>query len=81
MRSVKVLYSNGLMSKEKYKAVRSNLSNFSTNFLLAGANCSENHIVMQRFAWRLIQEFQSIEKKDLFNKKLHCEIFIKIVSL
>lgn len=26
MRSVKVLYSNGLMSKEKYKAVRSNLS-------------------------------------------------------
>jgi len=26
MRSVKVLYSNGLMSKEKYKAVRCNLS-------------------------------------------------------
>ena len=26
MRSLKVLYSNGLMSKEKYKAVRSNLS-------------------------------------------------------
>ena len=26
MRSVKVLYGNGLMSKEKYKAVRSNLS-------------------------------------------------------
>ena len=26
LRSVKVLYSNGLLSKEKYKAIRSNLS-------------------------------------------------------
>ncbi|KAL9976379.1 hypothetical protein ACROYT_G013676 [Oculina patagonica] len=33
------------------------------NFLLAGANCSENHIVMKRFAKKLVHEFQSIKVK------------------
>ena len=41
----------------------SHITSEKENFLLAGANCSENHIVMQRFARRLIHEFQSIEKK------------------
>lgn len=33
------------------------------NFLLAGATCSENHIVMKRFAKKLVHEFQSIKEK------------------
>ena len=32
------------------------------NFILAGANCSENHIVMKRFAKKLVHEFQSIKE-------------------
>ena len=36
------------------------------NYLLAGANCSESHVVMQRFAKRLIHSFQSIERETFF---------------
>lgn len=49
------------------------------NFLLAGANCSENHIVMKRFAKKLVYEFQSIKGKTFhvrnFSVKFSLELF------
>jgi len=41
----------------------SHITTENENFLLAGANCSENHIVKQRFVRRLVHEFQSIERE------------------
>ena len=49
------------------------------NFLLAGANCSENHIVMERFAKKLVHKFQSIKEKTFhvrnFSVKFSLELF------
>ena len=56
----------------------SHITSEKENFLLAGANCSENHIVMQRFAGRLVHEFQSIEKQTFLVRNYTVQFSLKL---
>lgn len=57
----------------------SHITSEKENFLLAGANCSETHIVMQRFARRLVQhEFQSIKKESFLVRNHRVKFSLKL---
>ena len=56
----------------------SHITSEKENFLLAGANCSENHIAMQRFARRLVHEFQSIEKQTFLVRNYTVKFSLKL---
>ena len=56
----------------------SHITSEKENFLLAGANCSENHIVMQRFARRLVHEFQSIKKQTFLVRNYTVKFSLKL---
>ena len=56
----------------------SHITSEKENFLLAGANCSENHIVMQRFARKLVHEFQSVEKETFLVRNHSVKFSLKL---
>ena len=56
----------------------SHITSEKENFLLAGANCSENHIVMQRFARTLVHKFQSIEKQTFLVRNYTVKFSLKL---
>ena len=44
--------------------VGSHIASESENFLLTGANCSESHLCMQRYAKKLVHDMNIIANKD-----------------
>lgn len=57
----------------------SHITSEKVNFLLGGANFCETHIVMQRFARRLVQhEFQSIEKESFLVRNHRVKFSLKL---
>ena len=44
--------------------VASHIASPNQNFLIAGANCSETHVCMQRYAGKLVNDMNSITRKS-----------------
>lgn len=60
--------------------VGSHITSQNENFLLAGANCSESHLCMQRYAKKLVHDMNTIADKDYqingFNVKFLFELLL-----